>query len=105
MAPTALLPLRSRATFIAIKDPPSSARFELANLGSNGKHDSHCTTETTIKERYFEMSRHNPRNSFSLSNFFTFLRMKNPLNLQMFPSLGLRLCLVEVDSLLFKTIT
>jgi hypothetical protein len=31
--------------FIALQNQPSSAGFEPANLGSNGKHDNHLTTE------------------------------------------------------------
>jgi hypothetical protein len=37
----------SHATdFITLQKPLSSAGFEPANLGSNGKHDNHYTTET-----------------------------------------------------------
>jgi hypothetical protein len=47
MGPTALLPFRGScaADFIALKDFISSAGFEPANLGSNGKH---AITEVTF---------------------------------------------------------
>jgi hypothetical protein len=32
--------------FIALKNPSYSTGFELANLGSNAKHDSHYSTES-----------------------------------------------------------
>jgi hypothetical protein len=47
MGPTALLSSeKSRATdCVVLKNPSSSALFEPANLGSNGKHAKHYTTE------------------------------------------------------------
>jgi hypothetical protein len=47
IGPTALLPSeRSRATdFMALMNPSLLAGSEPANLGSNGKHDNHYTTE------------------------------------------------------------
>jgi hypothetical protein len=36
--------------FIAFKNPSSSAGFEPANLGSNGKHDNHYTAEIDKSE-------------------------------------------------------
>jgi hypothetical protein len=41
MRPTALLPL----IVIALNNPSYSAGFELAKLGSNGKHNNHYTAE------------------------------------------------------------
>jgi hypothetical protein len=35
--------------FMALENPPSSAGFEPANLGSNGKHDNHYTTENDMQ--------------------------------------------------------
>jgi hypothetical protein len=48
MGPAALLPLRKKACWgilSSLKNPSPSAEFEYANLGSNGKHADHCTTE------------------------------------------------------------
>jgi hypothetical protein len=39
--------------FIAFKNPSISAGFELANLGSNDKHDNHQTTEGDLLIRNF----------------------------------------------------
>jgi hypothetical protein len=36
--------------FIALKSPSHSARFEPANLGSNGKHAKHHTTEDDCEQ-------------------------------------------------------
>jgi hypothetical protein len=35
--------------FMALENPPSSAGFEPANLGSNGKHDNRYTTENDMQ--------------------------------------------------------
>jgi hypothetical protein len=35
--------------FIVLKNPSLSTGFEPANLGSNGKHANHCTTEAAIR--------------------------------------------------------
>jgi hypothetical protein len=39
-------------TFIALKNPSPSAGFEPTNLGSNGKHANHYTTEDDISFSY-----------------------------------------------------
>jgi hypothetical protein len=38
--------------FIAFMNPSSSAGFEPANIGSNGKHDNQYTTEGDMQSRY-----------------------------------------------------
>jgi hypothetical protein len=47
MGPPALLPLPRAANFYRPWKSISSARFELANHGSSGKHANHYTTEAT----------------------------------------------------------
>jgi hypothetical protein len=49
MGPTASLPLRRKgaADFYCPEKFIALARFEPANLGSNGKHANHYTTEAT----------------------------------------------------------
>jgi hypothetical protein len=50
MGPTALLPLRRRrpADFTALRSSSPSTGFEPTNLGSNGKHTNHYTTEDEL---------------------------------------------------------
>jgi hypothetical protein len=38
---------------MALKNPSFLAGFEPANLGSNGKHDNHYTTEKDFRPPYF----------------------------------------------------
>jgi hypothetical protein len=40
-------------TFIALKNPSPLARFEHANLGSNGKHANQQITEDDLRDIYF----------------------------------------------------
>jgi hypothetical protein len=45
-------------TLSPLKNPPLSARFELSNLGSNGKHDNHDTTKNdsiALEYQYYDI--------------------------------------------------
>jgi hypothetical protein len=50
VGPPVLLPLRRKwyCRFLSLLNSIASAGFELANLGFNGKHDNHYTTEATL---------------------------------------------------------